>query len=278
MAKLSALVASFLFVIAAPALAQVQNYKPVTQEMLLNPSPNDWLMYSRTYDAFRDSPLKQINKKNVGQLRMAWTRGLDEGVTETIPIVHDGVMYVIAPGGFVDALDATNGDLIWEYKRPFKNPQTATNERTKALAIYEDMVYFTSADGYVVALDARTGKVRWETFKTDTQNTSGALVIDGKVISGGTCGQWQRHLLHRSRQRRNRRKSLALLHRCAPRRSGLRLVAWRQLAVDGVNVGIARQLRSRSQHYLLGRCESHARPADASPQWQSGWHRPLVSR
>ena len=126
--------------------------------MLLNPSPNDWLMYSRTYDAFRDSPLKQINKSNVRQLRMAWVRGLEEGVTETIPIVHDGVMYVIAPGGFVDALDATNGDLIWEYKRPFKNPQVATNERTKALAIYEDMVYFTAADGYVVALDARTGQ------------------------------------------------------------------------------------------------------------------------
>lgn len=189
MIKLSALVTSVLLAMVVPSLAQVQNYKSVTQGMLLNPSPNDWLMYSRTYDAFRDSPLKQINKKNVSQLRMAWTRGLDEGVTETIPIVHDGVMYVIVPGGAVDALDATNGDLIWEYKRPFKNPQTATNERTKALAIYEDMVYFTSADGYVVALDARTGKVRWETFKTDTQNTSGALVIDGKVISGGTCGK-----------------------------------------------------------------------------------------
>jgi PQQ-dependent dehydrogenase (methanol/ethanol family) len=178
-----------LFIAIDPAAAQVKDYEPVTQQMLLNPSPDDWLMYSRTYDAFRDSPLKQINKKNVSQLRMAWTRGLDEGVTETIPIVHDGVMYVIVPGGAVDALDATNGDLIWEYKRPFKNPQTATNERTKALAIYEDMVYFTSADGYVVALDARTGKVRWETYKTETQNTSGALVIDGKVISGGTCGR-----------------------------------------------------------------------------------------
>ncbi|HEY6904153.1 MAG TPA: hypothetical protein VI216_07575, partial [Candidatus Acidoferrales bacterium] len=94
MTKLSALVA-FLFGIAAPAMAQVQNYKPVTNDMLLHPSPNDWLMYSRTYDAFRDSPLKQINKKNISQLRMAWVRGLGEGVTETIPIVHDGVMYVI---------------------------------------------------------------------------------------------------------------------------------------------------------------------------------------
>jgi len=167
----------------------MKNFTPVTDEMLRTPSPGDWLMYSRTYDAFRDSPLDQINTKNVKNLRMAWVRDLEDGVTETIPIVHDGVMYVIAPGGYVDALDATNGDLIWEYRRAFKNPGIAANERTKALAIYKDMVYFTAADGYVVALDARTGKVRWETFKTDTQNTSGAIVVDGNVISGGTCGK-----------------------------------------------------------------------------------------
>lgn len=172
-----------------PAVAQVQNYQPVTQEMLVKPNPNDWLMYSRTYDAWRYSPLKQINKNNVHELRMAWVRGLPDGVTETIPIVHDGVMYVIVPGGGVEALDATTGDLIWEYKRAYKNAQLGSVERTKALAIYEDMVYFTAPDGYVVALDARTGKVRWETYKTNTQNTSGALVIDGKVISGGTCGK-----------------------------------------------------------------------------------------
>jgi alcohol dehydrogenase (cytochrome c) len=189
MARILALVMYIAFAAITPALAQFQNYKPVTQEMLVDPSPNDWLMYSRTYDAWRFSPLKQINKKNVSQLRMAWVRGLGAGTTETIPIVHDGVMYVIAPGGIVDALDATNGDLIWEYKREYKNPQLGSVERTKALAIFEDMIYFTAPDGYVVALDARTGKVRWETYKTDTQNTSGALVVDGKVISGGTCGK-----------------------------------------------------------------------------------------
>ena len=174
---------------AAQAPDPLRNFTPVTDQMLRNPSPNDWLMYSRTYDAFRDSPLAEINTKNVQNLRLAWVRGLEDGVTETIPIVHDGVMYVIAPGGYVDALDATSGDLVWEYKRPFKNPGLATNERTKALGIYKDMVYFTAADGYVIALDARTGKVRWETYKTDTQNTSGALVVDGRVISGGTCGK-----------------------------------------------------------------------------------------
>ena len=50
---------------AIPVFAQVQNFQPVTTEMLVNPSPTDWLMYSRTYDAQRYSPLNQINKQNV---------------------------------------------------------------------------------------------------------------------------------------------------------------------------------------------------------------------
>ncbi|HKV04174.1 MAG TPA: PQQ-binding-like beta-propeller repeat protein [Candidatus Acidoferrales bacterium] len=167
----------------------VPDYKPVTDEMLLNPSPDDWLQFSRTYDAWRYSPLKQINKKNVGQLHIAWVKGLPSGTTETIPLVHDGVIYTIAPGSDVMAIDATNGDVIWEYKRTYKNSQMGAVERTKALAIYKDMLYYTTPDGYVVALDATNGRVRWETYKTDTQNTSGAIVVEGKVISGGTCGK-----------------------------------------------------------------------------------------
>src|SRR5207244_737233 len=100
------LTASTLLLALTPAVAQVKNFIPVTQEMLLNPSPDDWLMYSRTYDAQRYSPLKQITRQNVGQLRMAWTRGEGPGTTETIPIVHKGIMYVVEPGAIVAALDA----------------------------------------------------------------------------------------------------------------------------------------------------------------------------
>ena len=71
--------------------------------------------YQSAYDQQRFSPLTQINKGNVAQLRMAWSRGLPVGVQESTPIVYRGVMYVMAPGGSVQALDATNGDLIWEY-------------------------------------------------------------------------------------------------------------------------------------------------------------------
>jgi alcohol dehydrogenase (cytochrome c) len=76
-------------------------------------------MFSRTYDAQRFSPLKQINKSNVAQLRLAWSRGMGQGTVETVPTVYNGVMYLVAPGSVVEALDATTGDLIWEYKRKY---------------------------------------------------------------------------------------------------------------------------------------------------------------
>jgi alcohol dehydrogenase (cytochrome c) len=173
--------------IVSIANGQVKDFQPVTNDMLLNPSPDDWLMFSRTYDAQRFSPLNQINKQNVSQLKLAWSRGMGAGTTETIPTVYRGVMYMIAPGSIVQALDATNGDLIWEYKRKYPTPQTGTGGRSKTLAIYDDMVYFTAPDSYVVALDARTGAVRWETKADSRGHTSGPIVVDGKVVAGGTC-------------------------------------------------------------------------------------------
>ena len=180
-----------LFIVATAASAQVQNFKPVTTDMLVNPSPNDWLMYSRTYDAQRYSPLNQINKQNVGQLRLAWTRGMAPGQTESIPLVYNGVMYAVIPGAAVQAVDATTGDLLWEYKR--KVPaNVAASARTKNLAIYDDIVVYTAPDSYVVGLDARTGELRWESKAEESGHTSGPLVVEGKAITGRACaGKWE---------------------------------------------------------------------------------------
>ncbi len=182
---------------AALALpAQAADYRPVTAKMLEKPDPADWLMLNRTYDEQRFSPLKQINKANVGKMQLAFTRGLPAGTNESTPIVHDGVMYVIAPGASIQALDATNGDLIWEYFRNYPKDMADSIgapalARAKSIAIFEDMVYFTAPDGFVIAIDAKTGKLRWETkvheFKDKTQHTGGLIVADGKVISNRTC-------------------------------------------------------------------------------------------
>jgi alcohol dehydrogenase (cytochrome c) len=172
---------------AVPALSaqQPRAFTPVTTEMLVNPKPGDWLMYSRTYDAQRHSPLTQITRDNVGTLREVFKKEFGPGTQESIPIVYDGVMYVMLPGNTVQALDAATGEVLWEHKRG----SGAT--RAKSLAIYEDMVFYTAPDtpnNMIVALDARTGAVRWET-PTTGQTTSGAIVVEGKVLSGRTCRQ-----------------------------------------------------------------------------------------
>ena len=189
-------VAALVCALAPAAFAQFKDFKPVTSEMLVNPDPGDWLMMNRTLDEQRFSPLTQINKTNVSQLRLAWSRGLPSGTQESTPIVYRGVMYVLAPGAVIQALNATNGDLLWEYARDYPKDMTqfvrsAQLARSKAIAMFEDMVYFTAPDGFIVALDAQTGKVRWQTqahdYKTKTEHSGGLIVADGKVISNRTC-------------------------------------------------------------------------------------------
>ncbi|HYR89979.1 MAG TPA: PQQ-binding-like beta-propeller repeat protein [Terriglobia bacterium] len=177
-----------LAALATAAAAQVKTFSPVTPAMLLNPGPDDWLMYSRTYDAQRYSPLNQITRQNVGRLTQVWSNPLPAGTIEIIPIVHSGVMYVAVPSQesgmprtAVQALDATTGALIWEYKRP-----AGGVTRAKTLSIFEDLILFAAPDSFIVALDARTGQVRWET-KSSGSLTSGTIVFGDKVLSGRSC-------------------------------------------------------------------------------------------
>lgn len=178
-------------------VATAGEFEPVTTRMLEHPDPSDWLMLGRTYDEQRFSPLDEINRSNVDELRMAWTRGLPDGAESTIPIVYDGVLYVVSPINSVLALDATNGDLMWEYAREagpeFAAPMLA-GISSKSLAIYHDMIYYTSPDGYLVALDARDGSVRWEVESfarySGAKNTSAPIVVGGKVITARACGDY----------------------------------------------------------------------------------------
>src|SRR5262249_61190963 len=124
----------------------------------------------------------------VGRLMQVWSNTLAAGTIEIIPLVHSGVMYVVVPSQengmgrtAVQALDATNGNLIWEYKRPTGGPS-----RSKSLGIFEDLILFAAPDSFIVALDARTGQVRWETKSSGTL-TSGTVVFGDKVLSGRGC-------------------------------------------------------------------------------------------
>ena len=93
-------------------------FVPVTDAMLQEPSAGDWLMWRRTLDGWGYSPLDQIDRQNVGDLRLVWSRALSAGGRQQgTPLVYDGVMYMPNPNDVIQAIDAATGDLLWEYRR-----------------------------------------------------------------------------------------------------------------------------------------------------------------
>ena len=154
------------------ARAQVENFTPVTDAMLQDPDPADWLMWRRTLDSWGYSPLDQITRQNVDQIRLVWTRAMMPGTQEGTPLVYDGVMYMPNPRDVIQAIDAVTGDLTWEYRRDLPDDleeymfQTAV---TRNIAIYDRLIIDTSADDYVYALDAASGRLVWETQVLDYQ-------------------------------------------------------------------------------------------------------------
>ena len=78
---------------------------PVTDAMLRQPPAADWLTWRRTLDNHGYSPLDQISRDNVGELRLAWVLSMRNGVNQTAPVVHDGVMFLANPGNVVQAIE-----------------------------------------------------------------------------------------------------------------------------------------------------------------------------
>ncbi len=104
---------------AHPASAQSNDdFVPVTDAMLNDPAPGDWLTWRRTTHSWGFSPLDEINRDNVGDLRLVWTRPLRDGGQEGTPIAYDGTLYFPNPNDILQAIDARTGDLKWEYHRP----------------------------------------------------------------------------------------------------------------------------------------------------------------
>jgi len=178
------------------ATTHAAEFMPVTDAMLENPDPADWLMWRRTLDSWGYSPLEQIDRRNVGRLTLAWSVDLDDAPSqEGIPLVYDGVLYFPSPMDVTTAFEAATGKQLWQHRRalpadlgqfvPF--PQTNRN-----LAIYDRLIIDNGADDYIYALDAVTGEQVWETKILDykihhVKQGSAPLVANGVLIAGRNC-------------------------------------------------------------------------------------------
>lgn len=176
------------------AQGEVENFTPLTDEMLLDPDPADWVMWRRNYAAWGYSPLDQITTENVDDLELAWAWNMVDGRQETTPLVYDGVMYLHNQGDRVQALDAATGDLIWENVRDLPGElATSSSSISRTMALANDKLYFASGDMFLVALDPRNGQLLWESSMGDWEQsyrvTGGPLVVGDVVVVGVSgCG------------------------------------------------------------------------------------------
>ena len=181
-----------------PASAQPEPaaaFVPVTDAMIENPAPGDWLLWRRTPDGWGYSPLDQIDTENVGELRLVWSRALGAGNQEGTPLAYGGVLYMPNPSDVIQAIDAVTGDLRWEYRRALPDDvdeYVAGSSTNRNIAIHGSHVIDTSGDGFVYALDAATGRLAWETQMLDytvnpARYSSGPIVAGGKVVAGRSC-------------------------------------------------------------------------------------------
>jgi alcohol dehydrogenase (cytochrome c) len=174
---------------------EVKNYTNITDAMLRNPDPSDWIMIRHDYHANNYSTLNQITTGNVKDLQLQWVWAMNEGTNQPAPVVHNGTLFMNNAGNIVQALDARTGDLIWENRVG----ETTAGNSQRGLAIYDDKVYVTTGEAHIFALDARTGKNVWDTMIGDRKNgnystSSGPIVIKGRVVQGlggGLCSQYR---------------------------------------------------------------------------------------
>jgi quinoprotein glucose dehydrogenase len=132
---------------------------------LLSParsSEHDWPAYGGGPDVIRYSTLDQVNRSNVGNLKVAWTYDFGDSFAdsqiESSPVVVGNVLYAISPRAAVAALDAASGKQLWRFN-PVAGGQGSS--RTRGVSYWSDhneARVFTVYQEWLYSLDARTGK------------------------------------------------------------------------------------------------------------------------
>src|SRR5215471_18674905 len=176
--RLATGIATLLCAAALPAGAQ-----SVEPKLLLNPPPNDWLIYHGDYTGTRHSKLSEITPENISKLKQIWKFQASQQLKAS-PIVANGMIYITAPDNLW-AIDEHTGKEVWHHQHTKNN---AFHIGHRGAAIYKDTVYLTTPDCHLIALSARNGEVKWDVLIADSSkgywSTNAPLVIRNHVIVG----------------------------------------------------------------------------------------------
>lgn len=161
-------------------------------------SDAEWALHGRDASAQRFAPLEQINTGNVDRLGLAFAHdlGTDRG-QEATPIMVGGVLYLVSAYDVVEAVDATSGELLWQYDPQVRaaSARGCCGPVSRGVAVHEGQVFLGALDGRLIALDAASGTVAWEVQTIDQSDPlavnytiTGAPRVVGDLVLIGNGG------------------------------------------------------------------------------------------
>jgi len=164
----------------------------------------DWRAYGQDLESTRSQPLETtINTTNVAQLAPEWVfrasaQGGEGNMQATFPVA-DGCVYVATNYGYIFALNADTGDLVWQYRAPnngiIYGPTVAdgvvyVNVGPRRTFVAQPGGHGTETEEspYFLAFDSRSGELLWQSvlfpWEVGVDSNTSAVYFDGMLWSG----------------------------------------------------------------------------------------------
>ena len=150
-----------------------------------SPSNTDWPAYLGDNGRTLYSPLQQINRSNVAQLKVAWTYDTgDKGEYQANNLIVAGVLYTASPTRKVIALDAATGRELWKWDAQSERPG-AGGGRQRGLVFWQNETggeqrLFTGVGNHLYALDPKSGKIIRSFGENGSIHLGTGLDVEGK--------------------------------------------------------------------------------------------------
>ena len=185
---------------AAPAPPQIKAAPAFSARELTAAPESGWITNGGNVFNQRYSPLTQVNRDNVKDLKAKWRTHLNgsglgpQYSGQAQPLFYQGVLYIVTGADDVFALDVASGRILWSYESHL-DPQrvkVCCGWVSRGVGLGEGKIFVGQLDAKLVALDQRTGKVLWSIQGEDPLKgysiVSAPLYYDHLVITGYAGG------------------------------------------------------------------------------------------
>ena len=175
-----------------------------TSDELFEEPGDNWITNGGSTTNHRFSTLDEINTENVAELKGDYMTKIGSEATaakfsaEGQALEYEGTIYIPDGADNVYAIDASSGEILWEYK-PKLPPEPLGSViccgwDNRGVAIGDGMVFVSQLNGEQVALDQMTGKVKWATPIVEPESgysiTSAPLYYNDTIYVGGSGGEY----------------------------------------------------------------------------------------